>query len=182
MAGLLQTLSTASFVLAVVFLAVGVALFFILDIRSVIGELTGKTATTEIARIREQGTTRQYKGRSLQSIVLDSDGASADFSLDKLDLDADVETSEQATSFLGGIEQGEQATGLLVDVEAREQLTVLLADDETSEQGTSLLASHESSEQVTSLLGNSGQGEQSEQATGLLGDDESGENGQSKRP
>ena len=153
MAELLQTLSYASFIAAVPFVALAVVLFFVFDIRAVIGELTGKTATAEIARIREQGVTRQYKGRTLQSIVLDEQGVSTDFSLDKLKLgaestDAAAETSEALTTFLDTSQ-----------TETSEALTTLLdsSQAETSEAFTTLLdtSQTETSEALTTFLDSS---------------------------
>jgi hypothetical protein len=137
MAPLLQTLSTTSFILAVVFLALGIFLFIIFDVRAVIGELTGKTATTEIARIREQGATRQYKGRSLQSIVLNTDTGPIAFSFDKLSLEA---ASEQETTCLANDSTSEQETSCLRYAETTEQETTLLSSDGTTEPETTLLS------------------------------------------
>ena len=175
MAQLLQALATTSFVLAVVFLAVAIVLFVVFDIRGVVGELTGRTATTEIAKIREQGTTRQYKGKSLQSIILDDSTGSTDFSLDKLDFNTERSgesytsssehlASEAETSLLGATEAGsntsECATSLLGSV---------MTDSNVSECATSLLGSAENSEQETKLLDDT---VVSEQQTSLLTTDD----------
>ena len=50
----LQMLSTVAYVLAGVFLLVAIAIFFLLDIRSVIGDVTGATARKAIRDIRAQ--------------------------------------------------------------------------------------------------------------------------------
>lgn len=147
MASILQILATVSFVLTVVLLALAIFLFFVLDIRSVIEELTGKTATVEIARIREQGATRKHKARSLQSIVFEDSHDSTDFSLGKLNLGATEEASEQMTILLDedSMDTSEQMTVLLaedkISPETSEEMTVLLADEslDTSEQATILL-------------------------------------------
>ena len=71
--------------LAFVALVVTLMLFIRLKIPAVIGELTGQTATAEIARIRAEGISRQAKGRSLQSIIGQETG-SGSFDLQKLGL------------------------------------------------------------------------------------------------
>ena len=47
----LQMLSTVAYVLAGVFLLAAIAIFFLLDIRSVIGDVTGATARKAIRHI-----------------------------------------------------------------------------------------------------------------------------------
>ena len=160
MAELLSTLSTTSLILAVVFFAIAVLLFFLFDIRSVVSELTGKTANAEIAKIRERGTTRKYKGKTLQSIVLDSassgGAASTNFSLDKIDLESNEDADEETV-----LQASEAATSMLGDSFAQEE----------SEQETTFLGSTESSEQETTLLGSGESNESSEQATTLLNEE-----------
>jgi len=176
MAELLQTLSYTSFILAVVFVALAVVLFLAFDIRSVIGEITGKTATTAIAKIREQGTTRQYKGRTLQSIVLEKEGDSTDFSLDKLDLQhghqpaTGKDVSEAATTLLGVDTSGES--------EVSEAATTLLGADELemSEAATTFLSADTSgepevSEAATTLLSTNGAPFSEQETTLLYGED-----------
>ncbi len=51
---LLQTLSLISYIVAGVFALVSVALFFFLDIKKVVGDITGATARKAIKKIREQ--------------------------------------------------------------------------------------------------------------------------------
>lgn len=63
-AELLQTISSGCYGIAVALLIVTVALFFTLDIRSVYGELSGKTAQRAIEEIRkknEETGTKAYK-------------------------------------------------------------------------------------------------------------------------
>ena len=50
----LQMLSTVAYVLAGIFLLAAIAIFFLLDIRSVIGDVTGATARKAIRDIRAQ--------------------------------------------------------------------------------------------------------------------------------
>lgn len=51
---LLQNLSLASYILAAVLFVLAVVLFFLLDIKKVIGDVTGATARRAIQNIREQ--------------------------------------------------------------------------------------------------------------------------------
>ncbi len=138
MGELLQNLSTVSFILAVLLLALGATLFFVLDIRGVVGELTGKTATREIARIREEATTRRHKGKTLQSIVLDSDTGSTGFSIERLGL---ADMSEELTS--------QPAEGASVSTE---DLTTVLSEDTSTEEMTMVLSETTSAEEMTTVL------------------------------
>lgn len=51
---LLQNLSVVCFVVAVVLLVVSIALFFVLDVRKLIGDITGSNARKAIETIRQQ--------------------------------------------------------------------------------------------------------------------------------
>lgn len=51
---LLQTLSLVSYILAGVFLIVAIALFFLLDVRKLIGDISGANARKAIENIRQQ--------------------------------------------------------------------------------------------------------------------------------
>lgn len=51
---LLQTLSLVSYILAAVFLLVAIALFFLLDVRKLIGDISGANARKAIENIRQQ--------------------------------------------------------------------------------------------------------------------------------
>ncbi|MBR3761310.1 MAG: hypothetical protein IKK59_01060 [Lachnospiraceae bacterium] len=51
---LLQTLSLVSYILAGVFLLVAIALFFLLDVRKLIGDISGANARKAIENIRQQ--------------------------------------------------------------------------------------------------------------------------------
>lgn len=50
----LQSMSTISYIVAVVLLLIAIALFFLLDIRKIIGDLSGITARKAIENIRRQ--------------------------------------------------------------------------------------------------------------------------------
>ena len=50
----LQSISIISYIIAVVLLLIAIALFFLLDIRRIIGDLTGITARKAIEDIRRQ--------------------------------------------------------------------------------------------------------------------------------
>ncbi len=177
MAELLQTLSSVSFILAVVLAAAGILIFFVLDIRAVVGELSGKTATSEIARIREEGTSRTHRARSLQSIVLDKGTESADFSVEGLGIKAATgETARQEASLLDQAREvpiekaSEQETGFLNLKSASEDETGFLRPENVSEDETGFLSPETDDEQEASLLGSSSP---AEQETGFLSPDES---------
>lgn len=54
---LLQTLSLVSFIIAGVLLLVGIALFFLLDVPKLYGDISGRTAKKAIEAIRQQNET-----------------------------------------------------------------------------------------------------------------------------
>lgn len=63
---LLQTLSMVSYIVAVVLLLIAIALFFLLDIKKVVGDVSGSTARKAIENIRQQneaGGDKAYKLR-----------------------------------------------------------------------------------------------------------------------
>jgi len=130
MAETLQILSYIAFVLAIVFVALAAIFFIAFDIRNIIGELSGKTANNAIAKIREQGSTRQYKGRSLQSIVSNTDAPSTDFSLDKLDLGATTSGIAKGFRGTGAPRAGESGATLQSAPGVSEQQTTLISTDE----------------------------------------------------
>ena len=63
---LLQILSVVAYILAVVMLVLSIILFFVLNIRKVIGNLSGSTAKKAINDIRQKN---EMSGRSLTSRV-----------------------------------------------------------------------------------------------------------------
>lgn len=65
---LLQTLSLISYIIAGIFALVATALFFLLDIKKVIGDVTGATARKAINIIREQNENSRNKEYTLGSI------------------------------------------------------------------------------------------------------------------
>jgi hypothetical protein len=174
MSGQLATIASICFALGAVGLIVTVMLFIMLNIREVIGELSGKTATETIARLRAQGGFKPHRGRSLQSILDGKEAESAPFEIEDFNVasydeenkdakeaspdavasgktsltqtskDLEKDNAERRTELLGDVT--EQQTSLLDD--AAEQQTSLLND--VTEQQTSLL--NDATEQQTSLL------------------------------
>ena len=176
MAEFLLTFGIVCFVLAGLGLVATGILFFKLDIRTVIAELTGKTATEAIAKIRAESPMYQHRGRSLQNILDGSDTDGSLFSIDKLKIGSADAPLPAATKTAGTTraytDPSEQRTGLLTDrarknlatsasAMASEQQTGLLAD--FAERQTELLS--DSAEQQTELLENT-----TEQETSLLSD------------
>lgn len=71
----LQMLSTVAYVLAGIFLLAAIAIFFLLDIRSVIGDVTGATARKAIRDIRAQNEAsgnKAYKPSPVNAAVASS--------------------------------------------------------------------------------------------------------------
>jgi len=186
MAELLEILSYSAFILSVVALALAVVFFIAFDIKAVVGELSGKTATEAIAKIREQGVTRKYKGRSLQSIVLEEGTDTGDFSLEKLALDGGADGTELGAA--AGVAVGvavavsEAHTTFINEdsVALSEAHTTLMAEGEAavseaavSEAHTTLIAEGEAaeSEAPTSFLALEGSAA-NELETGLLSTDD----------
>lgn len=64
----LQSISTISYIAAVILLLIAIALFFLLDIRKIIGDLTGITARKAIENIRRQNEStgeKNYKSSAV---------------------------------------------------------------------------------------------------------------------
>ncbi|MDR0458993.1 MAG: hypothetical protein LBG68_00815 [Coriobacteriales bacterium] len=129
--------------LAFVALVVTLMLFIRLKIPAVIGELTGQTATAEIARIRAEGISRQAKGRSLQSIIGQETG-SGSFDLQKLGLQT---SGRLSTGFSG---EGVESHPLNP---APSQLSIPTTQAAWAEPMTELLTEHRTmAEPMTELL------------------------------
>jgi hypothetical protein len=77
MVSALASASVACFALAAACAGLAAVLFFMLDIRSVYGELSGKTATQAISNIHKNGATGRHRGSSLASLLGDDSGAEA---------------------------------------------------------------------------------------------------------
>jgi hypothetical protein len=152
------TIAVTCFALAFVLFVTAAILFFALNIRSIAGELSGKTATAAIARIRSQTGLRQYRALSMPTNKVEWDGEigfSEPLQGQKAQPSGPLAkrggvdgSSEQKTSILR--DDHEQKTGLLQGGPS-EQQTSLLSDDH--EQKTGLLTNSKS-EQATSLLAN----------------------------
>jgi hypothetical protein len=159
----LMSISVTSFTLSVVAAITALVLFFRLRIKSVIGELTGKTATAEIARIRAEGISRQAKGRSLQSIIGQENGSNS-FDLKKLGLQDEQDAQVLPVAEAMQTTQSAQLAQLAQSVEADSMLqasqsdqvslqTELLGNDSTAEPMTEALSqSKPADEPMTELL------------------------------
>lgn len=117
---LLQLISIAAFVLTAIFLLTAVFLFFKLDVRSIIDDLSGKKAERQIRELREQNRTSEMsrKGRVLYNNV------SFEKTTEKLPIERTQplteSTEEETTTLL------EEKTTLL------EENTTVLAEEETT--------------------------------------------------
>ena len=109
----LMIISIWMFAFSAIAFIVAITLFFRLRIKEVYLELTGKTATAEIARIREQGIVRQSKGRSLLSVIGETTDNNS-FDLDKIGFAGSPEPmTELLGSEVGGESKHEPMTELL---------------------------------------------------------------------
>lgn len=70
----LQSMSTIFYIIAVVLLFIAIALFFLLDIRRIIGDLTGITARKAIEDIRRQNENTGEKIISQVLLMLQEEG------------------------------------------------------------------------------------------------------------
>jgi hypothetical protein len=167
-AQILTTVAIVCFTLAAVSLVTSVIVFFTMKIGTVVGELSGKTATEAIARIRSQTTTQMHAGKSLQAIINEANRSDSLLSPENVEpalSDADVQAAcEGETSLLG--DSAEHKTSLLGDSDEPE--TSLL--EGTDEQGTIFLGDF--TEYKTNQMGDS-----AEYKTNLLGDSVESETG-----
>lgn len=117
---LLQLISIAAFVLTAIFWLTAVFLFFKLDVRSIIDDLSGKKAERQIRELREQNRTSEMSrnGRVLYNNV------SSEKTTEKLPIGRTQplteSTEEETTTLL------EEKTTLL------EENTTVLAEEETT--------------------------------------------------
>lgn len=161
-AEVLQTISIVAFVLAGLFALVSVVLFFRLDIRGIVNDLTGKTAERQIKELREQN---HQTGNNKNGRVL--------YEPEQRKFTAKLENSrKKETAGLRGLlqKENEEITAPLQN--AGEESTTLLAEEEgttilANEEGTTLLAEEEGTtvlagEEETTLL--------AEEGTTILGD------------
>ena len=68
---LLQTLSLVSFIIAGVILLIGIALFFLLDVQKLYGEISGRTAKKAIEAIRQQNESTGNKAYKPSAVNAD---------------------------------------------------------------------------------------------------------------
>lgn len=83
---LLHTLSSVSFIAAAIFFLAGVALFFLLDVPKLYGEVSGRTAKKEIEEIRrhnESTGNKTYKTTQSGRLQLQTAGLTAGIRTEK---------------------------------------------------------------------------------------------------
>ncbi|MCL2136259.1 MAG: hypothetical protein FWH40_01845 [Coriobacteriia bacterium] len=136
-------------------------IFFRFRIKDVYAELSGKSATDEIARLREQGLVRQSRGRSLESIMGNQNLAdSGSFDLARLGIyqHGSIQSanagyqSEPVTTFLQHEAVNEPLTEMLGQTGPVEPLTELLAPPISQEPMTELLSPGNTDEPLTEFL------------------------------
>lgn len=130
MADLFSNISTIGFVVAIIFAIISVILFFTLDVRTVISDLSGKTARESIERMRINNEKKACESNANDDVVkpistnkVESDSLSMDNKLNDMD-DGDEETDTL-------LDDGTEETDLLVDENTEE--TELLTDEDTEE-------------------------------------------------
>ncbi len=136
-ANALGVASSAFLALAVVLAVVAVILYFVLRIRDVRNELTGKTAERAIAQMRSttwaERRMRESSARKLTDVASGDDGKEKSF-----EVRSTTPKSETSTTVMGDEPPSEAGTTLLEDAESE---TTLLSDPspEGSESATTLL-------------------------------------------
>jgi hypothetical protein len=111
--------------LAAISLVATTILFFKLRIAEIAAELSGKTATEAIAKMRQEGSSRKHKGKSLQSI-LDKTGTEES----RKELPLSIETSmtfRQSDQSVNDDSSSENPTSFLSADE--ESVTTILSED-----------------------------------------------------
>lgn len=120
-AGILQMISIVAFILGGILLTVAALLFFVLDVRGLMDDLSGRTAERQIQQLREQN--RQQEDNNEDRLLFETHAT-------KTDVTAKLPSEqEERTTLLSG----EESTTLLS--EAEEGTTVL----QQPEVGTTLL-------------------------------------------
>lgn len=126
---ILQMISIVAFSLAAVFLLIAIVLFFKLDVRAIIDDLSGKKAERQIQELREQNRSPEMSrnGRVLYNVSSEEKTAKLPA---KITRPLGEDAKEEETTLL------EEETMLLA-----EEGTTLLAEDTTllAEEGTTLL-------------------------------------------
>lgn len=116
---LLQLISVAAFALAALFFLIAAFLFFKLDVRSILDDLSGKKAERQIRELREQNRTPKMNrnGRVLYNV-------SSEETTEKLP----IKTTQQLTECA----EEEQTTLLEEETTLLEENTTILAEEETT--------------------------------------------------
>lgn len=143
MADLFSNISTIGFVVAFIFAIISAVLFFTLDIRTVISDLSGKTARESIERMRKNNEKKASESNAGDDVFkpisthkVESDSMPIDISNNEEE-DGDVETDLLANNSEDNEEtdilcdDGTEETELLVDENTEE--TEMLTDDDTEE-------------------------------------------------
>lgn len=128
-AELLQMISVVSYILAVIFLLVAILLFFLLDIRSVIDDLSGKKEKRQIQELRAQNkqTEVNRNGQILYEVAAEKRRVTSD--LEQTHKLYQQQDTEQTVL----LKENEEATTLLTgNTTAEEQTTLLQATEETT--------------------------------------------------
>lgn len=125
---LLQTLSLISFIIAGVLLLVGVALFFLLDIPKLYGEISGRTARKAIEAIQRQNQENQTysQGSANASRVKLTDKITKSGKLESQTAGLPVSTGTQKFATSALIQQANETT--VLTAEQANETTVLTAE------------------------------------------------------
>ncbi len=111
---ILQNISIVAFIMGGIFLAIALLLFFLMDVRGLIDDLSGKSAKRQIRQLREQNRQKEKHSNDkfLFESYLEKDNVTAKLSKNKMNKEQDsaVELSEQKTTLLKNIEETEVLT------------------------------------------------------------------------
>ncbi len=127
---LLQTLSVVSYIIAVVFALIAIALFFVLDIKKAIGDITGATARKAIKDIRRQNEFSDDAARP--GALNDESGRPTD----KITLSGQLRPK---TMKIGTPAAGEQSSTVKLS-EYQGEVTTVLNAAQTTENVTTVLS------------------------------------------
>jgi hypothetical protein len=174
MENLYLILSYGGLALAVIFAIVAVIIFFKLDIRRAIGDMTGSTARKQIAEIREKGyESVQGAGASKKDAIKDKDStgrisvrdAQGTIAVPEKTVAVQEEPDyESATNVLSEDDatdileensyesDAESATDILTDEDGYESATDVLSTEEDYEGATDVLSTEEDYEGATDVL------------------------------
>lgn len=146
----LNTLSIVFFVCAAVFLITGIVLFFVLDIISVYGDLSGRTARKAIERMRkenEETGNKAYKPSAVnekRGRLTDKMSESGRIISRQVGMNVNVGTQELDTNDLMPTQTNE--TTVLVNENANETTILVAEPQQTAGETTVLVQQPESTE------------------------------------